>query len=227
MTDEYKVALTVTDQIILNSYKILCEGLSRYLGKSYEIVLHSLGNLDHSAIRVLNGFHTGRTEGAPITNLALTMLKEIRKSGNENLNRVYFSQNSHGDPMRSTTIPIHGEKGNIIGLLCINFYLNTPLQDILQTLNQIDTEGNTTAGEKQAGEIFVNTSSELITKTIPDIRREVLNDDSIPASNKNMEIIHRLYENGFFNFKNSIAQCAQALNISKNTVYLHLKKYRE
>lgn len=226
MSEEYKVTLTPMDQLILDSYKVMCEGLSRYLGTSYEIILHSLGNLDHSAIKVLNGFHTGRSEGAPITNLALNMLKEIKKSGNEDLNMVYFSQNSHGDPMKSTTIPIHGEKGNIIGLLCINFYLNTPLQDILNTLTNPEKNAEPVKSGSP-GEIFVNTSSELLTKSIPDIRREVLDDDSIPASSKNMEIIHRLYENGFFNFKNSIPQCAQALHISKNTVYLHLKKYKE
>ena len=226
MSDEYKVTLTPMDQLILDSYKVTCEGLSHYLGKSYEIVLHSLGSLDHSAIKVLNGFHTGRTEGAPITNLALNILKEIKKSGNDRMNQVYFTRNNHGDPMRSTTIPIHGECGNIIGLLCINFYLNTPLQDILDTLKEPVTASGDQTGNGQPGEIFVNTSSELITRTIPDIRRDVLEDDTIPASNKNMEIIHRLYDNGFFNFKDSISHCAKALNISRNTVYLHLKKYK-
>ena len=72
------IILTESDQLILRSYCSFCDSLSHFLGSAYEIVLHSLENYEHSAIRVINGFHTGRSEGAPITDLALKMLKKIR-----------------------------------------------------------------------------------------------------------------------------------------------------
>lgn len=74
-----RIVLTETDRMILESYKNLLEGLSAYLGNAYEFVLHSLENYDRSVIKIINGFHTGRTEGAPITDLALSMLEEIQK----------------------------------------------------------------------------------------------------------------------------------------------------
>ena len=40
------VALTDTDRAILESYKAMLNGLAEYLGSGYEIVLHSLEDLD-------------------------------------------------------------------------------------------------------------------------------------------------------------------------------------
>lgn len=224
--DEFKVKLTARDHKILESYKSMCEDLSNYLGDSYEIILHSLENLDHSAIKVLNGFHTGRSEGAPITNLALDMLKKIKQDDKNDTKLVYFTKNKNNEPMKSTTIPIKGDKGNIIGLLCINFYLNTPLANILDSLGYYGNRVSAASGELR-DEVFSNSSNEMFSDTIQKTRMEVFADSSISASNKNKEIIARLYEKGYFNFKDSITNCANTLNISKNTVYLHLKNARQ
>ena len=43
------------------------------------------------------------------------------------------------------------------------------------------------------------------------------------CADKNKEIIARLYSKGFFKLKNSVVECAEALGISKNTVYLHIR----
>ena len=48
------VSLSKTDYAILNSYKILAEGLADYLGDGCEIVIHTLGNLEHSVIKIIN-----------------------------------------------------------------------------------------------------------------------------------------------------------------------------
>ena len=41
--------------------------LADLFGKHCEVVLHSLENLHESVIQIANGFNTGRTLGAPIT----------------------------------------------------------------------------------------------------------------------------------------------------------------
>ena len=66
-----EISFVKEERLILNSYVPVVEGLAAYLGPSYEITLHSLENLDHSVIKIMNGFHTGRSEGSPITDLAL------------------------------------------------------------------------------------------------------------------------------------------------------------
>ncbi len=86
---DYTVRLTIIDRMILESYKAMLDGLAHYLGDGYELVLHSLENMEHSAIKVVNGYHTGRKEGAPITDLALAMLGEIEADRDKGMSLLY------------------------------------------------------------------------------------------------------------------------------------------
>ena len=215
-----EIVLTEVDQQILESYRCFAEGLSHYLGKSCEIILHSLENFDHSAIKVINGYHTGRKEGAPITNLALSMLSRIQEEREIIQDIPYFTKNNKGEPMKSTTITIRGERGRIIGLMCINFYLNTALFDVLSDLSP-------QAGQSSYVENFAGTSNEWILETVDKIKKEVFHAPSIASPNKNKEIVKRLNDEGIFNLKDSVITAAEALNISKNTIYLHLRNLAE
>ena len=53
--DKSYIKLTKTEQLILNSYKKMIVSLGEYLGEGYEIILHSLENLQHSVIENVNG----------------------------------------------------------------------------------------------------------------------------------------------------------------------------
>ncbi|MDE7218460.1 MAG: PAS domain-containing protein [Oscillospiraceae bacterium] len=213
-----EIALTECERQILASYCCFAEGLSHYLGKSYEIILHSLEDFDHSAIRVINGYHTGRKEGAPITNLALSMLARIQEEPEAVQDVTYFTKNKKGEPMKSTTITIRGEGKRIIGLLCINFYLNTSLADLLDDLSP-------RVEESRELENFAGNSNEWILETVGRIKKEVYQDPSIASYCKNKEIVKRLNDEGIFNLKDSVVMVAEAMNISKNTVYLHLRNF--
>lgn len=209
------VELTLIDQEVLNSYAHFINGLANYLGNSCEIVLHSLANYEHSIINILNGEHTGRKTGAPITDLALKMLDKLSETNEDYI--TYFSTNKKGEPLKSATIAIHGEKNRIIGLLCINFYMNTPLSDILNSL--IPT--NIVPNEKS--ENFVDSSDELIETMFISIKDKVMQNPDISPSNKNKMIVYLLDDNGIFNFKDAVIKISNLLDISKNTVYMHLR----
>lgn len=220
---EHTIKLTSTDIAILNSYKLLCAGLADYLGDGYEFVLHSLDDFDHSVIEIINGHHTGREVGAPITDLALSMLSQIKHKENKGY-ISYLNKNKNNAPLKSATIAIKGENDRIIGLLCINFYMNTPLSNLLAQF--IPKENN---GSQQVtySENFLNNHEDLFEHVIMEIKHNVLLDNTISANNKNKEIITRLHAKGMFNFKDSVIRCANLLGISKNTVYLHLRNLEE
>ena len=166
-------------------------------------------------VNILHGQHTGRKVGAPITDLALDMLEKFEETGEDHI--TYFSINKKGEPLKSTTIAIRGEQNRIIGLLCINFYMNTPLSDILASL----TPSHTLSGPRQ--ETYVDNSDELIVSALEDVRRKVMADDTITPSNKNKSIVCKLDDYGIFNIKDAVVKVAELLNISKNTVYMHLR----
>ena len=69
----------------------MADGLSAYLGEGYEIILHSLEDLDHSVIKIINGHYTERCEGAPITDLALAMLEDLNRRDSLEV-KAYFNQ---------------------------------------------------------------------------------------------------------------------------------------
>ena len=54
-----------------------------------------------------------------------------------------------------------------------------------------------------------------------------MNNPAIPSVNKNKEIIGILNSKGLFNIKDSVNSVAKALDISRNTVYLHLRGISE
>ncbi len=215
---ERNLELTTIDSIILESYCSMLDGLSNYFGSGYEIVLHSLEDYSHSAIKVINGFHTGREVGAPITNLALERLQKIEESSDDSAVLTYFTRNKAGEPMKSTTIPVRGEQGRIIGLLCINFYLNTPFAQFIEEYLPGDGQAMTVEAEK-----FSSSSSDMIDEMIESVHAEVLRDSTIPSTNKNREIVTRLHARGIYSMKDAVATTARVLGISKNTVYLHLR----
>ena len=209
------LVLSPTDKVILESYKILVDGLSAYLGEGYEIILHSLEDLDHSVIKIINGHYTERCEGAPITDLALTMLGDLNRSSSLEV-KAYFNHKS-GKTLKSVTIPVVGEQRRIIGLLCINFHMEISVFNFLTQF--LPNE----ASNISSSETFNKNADGLLISALEDAKAQIYGDKSVNASNKNKEIIRLLYQRGIFNIKDAVASVAEDLGISKNTVYLHLR----
>lgn len=216
------ITLTKNDKQILESYKLFIDGLSAYLGTSYEIVLHSLGNLEKSVIYIVNGEHTGRKIGAPITDLALRMYDNIQEAETDFI--VYNSKNKKGEPLKSATIAIRGEMNRIIGLICINMYLNTSFYEVLSSF--IPSSINS-INKNDLRESFSSDTDDLIKTAIDEEKDIVMADASILPSNKNKIIVEKLYDRGIFNLKDSIIKVEKLMGISKNTIYMHIRNYRK
>ena len=133
----------------------------------------------------------------------------------------YFSRNKKGEPLKAATIAIRGVGGRIIGLLCINFYLNTPLSHLLDSLCAPAQQSPAVT------ETFAENTRELVVQSVEQARAQVMADGSILPSNKNREIVALLHRWNIFKIKDSVPLTAQALDISPNTVYLHLRNVRQ
>ena len=68
---------------------------------------------------------------------------------------------------------------------------------------------------------------ELVVQSVEQARAQVMADGSILPSNKNREIVALLHRWNIFKIKDSVPLTAQALDISPNTVYLHLRNVRQ
>lgn len=216
--EQTTVTLTEVDRSILDSYKHTMDGLADYLGPAYELVLHSLESYEHSVIKIINGHHTGRTEGAPITDLALSMLSALENQvGRDYIS--YRAKNRMGRPLKAATILVRGEHCRVIALLCMNFYLDTPLSELMTTWTSGDANGHT------ATENFAENTDELLDKLVADAVRQTELDPAATARTRNKLIVELLCDWGVFRMKSSVDQVAAILDLSRNTVYLHLRNY--
>jgi predicted transcriptional regulator YheO len=218
--DTVSSRLSALDRLIIDSYKTTMEGLAAYFGEAFEFVLHDLTDYDHSIIKIINGFHSGRKEGSPITDLALSMLEQSRENGASGPFTSYTSKSKYGKPVRSTTIVIFGEGHKAIGLLCINLYLDSPLSALLQNFSVNSQSDYVT-------ENFSNDSGELIARSLEKAKNEMEAGDTVPQHLKNKKIVTILYHQGIFKLKNAVQAISDELGISKNTVYLHIRSLEE
>lgn len=221
---EMFLTLTETDKAILNSYNTLINHLGDYLGEGYEIILHSLETLDNSVINIYNGHYSNRVVGSPITELALSMIATLNGEGSDHP-LTYFNTSKSGTRMKSCTIPIKGENDRIIGLVCMNFYMNISIETFVSQLTNVKNYDHPQE-VKPAVESYSQTSSELLVEAVKNVESQVINDATISQQNKNGEIIRLLNDKGIFNLKDSVVEVADLLHISKNTVYMHLRKLK-
>lgn len=208
-----------SDYDILKSYEAVVDGLAMLIGSHCEIVLHSLEDLKCSAVRIANGEHTGRKVGSPITDLALRMLHDMH-GADSNVSRAYFTRAKSGVLMKSVTIAIRNRQQRVIGLLCINMNLDVPFSQIMSTfmppeMQQVDSNVN-----------FASSVDDLVMQTLEFTIEEVSADRNVSNNAKNRQIVLNLYEKGIFDIKDAINQVADRLNISKHTVYLYIRQFK-
>ena len=222
---ESYLRLSEVDKQILHSHALMLDGLGNCFGSTHEVILHSLENLESSAIKVINGHFSNRKEGAPITDMALKMLSQV-ESEHDYAVKPYYNKNQKGVILKSSTIPVIGENDRIIGLICINMHLEMPLIDYLQDLLPSGQQ-NDMSQELKNSEHFSDNIDELITTSLTKVKQAVESDPNVSHLNQNKEIVIRLYDQGIFNLKDSVIKIADRLGISKNTIYLHIRNHKK
>lgn len=209
---------TDEDRTILNSYVAVVDGVSALIGEHCEIVLHSLEDLEHSAICIANGHNTNRQVGSPITNLALKSLHNMQTNS---VSKPYFTRAKSNGLMKSVTIAIRNKSQRIIGLLCININLDVPISQFIQSLMPTPEQMETSTVN------FASSVEELVTQTIEQTIEEISTDRLVSNNNKNRQIVLSLYEKGIFDIKDAINLVAERLEISRHTVYLYIRQIKQ
>lgn len=217
---EGSVSLSPQDCLILEGYKPLVDAIGQLFGDCCEVVLHSLEDLSHSVIWIHNGAKTGRKIGSPVTDKALSVLRQCEQTGSS-FSKLYLTQTVNGATMRSTTTVIKGIAGNPIGLFCINFDISMPFNQLAQILVEPKNEG------EAGGEHFAIDLDDLFLTKVRQVEQEVKNDPNIPVRRKTYEIIVRLSDEGVFKIRKAVPRIAKVLNISRDVIYMHLRKHEE
>lgn len=213
-----KQAFTEEDRTILASYRAVVDGVSALIGSHCEIVLHSLEDLERSAICIANGHNTNRREGSPITDLALKSLHNLQT---DSVPKPYFTRAKSNGLMKSVTIAIRNKQQRIIGLLCININLDVPMSQFVQSLLPPQTDSETSAVN------FASSVEDLVAQTVEKTIEEITSDRQVANNNKNRQIVVSLFEKGIFDIKDAINLVAERLDISRHTVYLYIRQIKQ
>ena len=222
----------------LEEYKKLTEFLGEVLGSDYEVVLHDLKDPNHSITAIVNGQINGRDVGAPLTNIALSILRD--KSYEDKDYRINdCGISASGKMLRSNTFFIK-QDGKLIGMLCINFddssyqtfskrimTLAHPqkfLDKISQQVNQSNEKSK--VSDSDTTEKYNPSSDSVIRDAIQlELNRIGVSADRLTA-NERMQIIAALEEQGIFLLKGVVKDVALGLKCSQASVYRYMSQLK-
>lgn len=217
--------------ILLEQYKILVQFLGQALGSDYEIVLHDLSEGGNAIVAIANGQISGRSEGAPLTNLALRFLAD-REYEQHNFKVGYRGVSQANTELRSSTMFVKDETGRLIGMLCVNFD-PTRCRKAAQAVLEVCGLGAGPAVQNSAdpagllgAETFVGSVPDAVHSAI----LEVTGAAGVPSSRLTMEekvrIVDALNQGGLFYLKGAVSEVAAQLGCSEATIYRYLSKVK-
>ena len=221
-----------TANALLRQYVKLTEFLGAALGPDYEVALHDLTDKNRSIIAIANGYISGREIGAPLTNMALSVLKDESYEWQDY--RLHYSGvSAAGNALRSSTMFIK-EDGKLIGMLCINFddsRFHSFAQQVLTLChpNQfVQALEQPPEGEHASRPETFRNSTEAVAQ---DAIAHELERLGVPAkrltSEERLLIIAALEESGIFLLKGAVKDVAAGLGCSQGSVYRYLSQVKK
>lgn len=206
---------------ILEKYMVVGEFISKCFGENVEVILHDLRDIKHSGIKIFNNHVSGRSDGAPMTEFGLNLLKsEIFKNENFVMN---YKGLTGGKILRSSTLFIKDDKGILIGMLCVNvditkyIKMSEELKDLAYYGITKDELSKATAAAdfpKSVKEMINTSISSFLTKNDYDWQRL--------TKEEKLKVIEKLNDKGIFKLRGGISEISEALNISEPTIYRYL-----
>ncbi|EBE4284311.1 DNA-binding protein, partial [Salmonella enterica subsp. enterica] len=157
------------DRKLLASFVPFIDCLGTFLGEYCEIVLHSFEDLHHSVIHIVNGHVTGRERGAPVTNVALEKLAEFNSTND--MWDVYFS-NKGARPFKSSSSLIVNKNKSPVGMICMNFALDMPLNAFIDNFAKSNNCRN---------ESFTQDINNLVLSHLEPVKNMVYANTGIPS----------------------------------------------
>jgi predicted transcriptional regulator YheO len=200
----------------------IVQGLAEMFGPDCEVVLHDVGLLPHSIVAIENGALTGRTVGDVPTD---RMLRNLRNSDETQDVRLYITSHD-GKILKSLAITLRDVGGKPYGLLGLNYDISAIVQ-AQRTLANITAVGHSSAsGVPETDEIFAGDIRDVVSGMVTKILGEMGRTPGAMTREEKMEVVKRLEERGAFLIKRSAEQVAEALDLSRYTIFSYLKEIR-
>lgn len=217
------------DKETIAQYTILSEFLGKTLGEDFEIVLHDIKDKKQSIVHIVNGHITGRTNDAPLTDLALGFISDQTFRDNDYvINYKGFPKNSR--ILRSSTMFIKDREGNLTGMLCINFD-GSKYVSLSKQILELSNMGFSTEGIVPHSPAENHDTSDAFSGSIAEVTDSVLSSTleyaDVPAERltqeEKMRVVKILSDKGIFMLKGAVSGVAEKLHVSEATLYRYIR----
>ncbi|SHI74016.1 Predicted transcriptional regulator YheO, contains PAS and DNA-binding HTH domains [Clostridium cavendishii DSM 21758] len=202
--------------------KRLIKGIAEQFGPNCEVTIHDLkAGYEHSIIAIENGHVTGRKVGDVASRIAM---ETIHSNLEHKDHYSYSTRTSDGRILKSTTICIPDENGEVKALLCINYDItqliisNNIMQDFV-SIKEEKTDGDDVAiptDVNQLLEDLIKESYELVGKPV-----------AVMTKDDKMKAIKYLESKGALLIKKSGDKISKFYDISKYSLYSYLNSDEE
>ena len=196
-------------------------GIAGQFGHDCEVVIHDLrsNDIEHSIVAIENGHISGRSIGDGPSHIVLESLKEDPSEVEDRIS--YLTRTADGKVLKSTTIFIRDENGEVTGLMGINY-------DISMLVSLGDSIRSFTGQDDRSSE------PEPITRNIADLLDELLEQSvrlvrkptALMNKEEKIRAIRFLDESGAFLITRSGPKVCQFFGISTYTLYSYLDEIR-
>ena len=205
--------------VILQTVSTLVEPLAAILPGECEVVLHDLRLLPNSIVAIAGNL-TGRSVGGPATDLLLRASAE----GSHSTALGYSSRHPDGRELRSSTLIFRDSVGTPVAAMCINN--DTRSWQVVAELARSMLPW-TKADVAQPGaddEEFLRDVDELAQRVLARAIAAVDVPVDLMQKRHKLAVVQDLKERGFFLLKESVETAAQALGVTRFTVYNYLNE---
>ncbi len=202
---------------IFDNFKRIAAVTVQTLGRNCEVAIHDFSHLPHSLVHI-EGNVTRRKVGAPVTDLVLRVLRQDKDGVKDMAN--YKTVTRDGRILKSSTTFIRSPAGKVIGAFCINY-------DVTEHLNAIAMlEDFVHTSDADEDENFAASFSETIESLTAQAVRQAKKQPAMMTREEKVQLVQTLELQGAFLIRGAVAYVAQALGVSKFTIYNYLKEAR-
>jgi len=209
-----------TDREILAHYEKIGELLAEMFEPHLEVAVHDLRYPEHSIIAIFNGHITGRNIGEGTSDLGYE--KVSGKVPDKVVN--YKNESPDGKPLKSSSLTIRNNKGDIIGSLGLNYDISVfdQFSNVLSIFT--NTEENTITHGKEA--FFYGNTKEDIQIAINHYKISNGLTNKVLSRKDKQDVIRFLINGGHLNKRGAVAIIGEALSVTRPTVYKYINEIK-
>ena len=204
-------------EYLLQFVSRLSDALGQTFGKYCEIVVHDFNSPESSIIAIANGSLTGRKVGDTLDALGFQLLKKHPASDLLN----YSTKTKDGKELRSSSIFLRDDRGQIFGALCVNVDISG-LRKVQEWVHEALGAASTTIDER-----FECSVDEVLENLIQNAISSIGKKTSDMTREDKVAIVAYLEAKGAFLIRYSVERVAELLGMTKYTIYNYLDEIRK